>query len=111
MTRYVFLNALPLNALNITKPTKLIITPVKPNVLKQLVPLMENNIINYIRHPATVKLINKLLGLQLQPTSDLYQYREGDVLYIFTLKKPIRGTEISNLTENDIVIYQVEIFG
>jgi len=107
--RYIFLNALPLQALNITKPTKLLVTPVKPSSLKQLIPLMRGKIENYIRHPATVQLINKLFGLDLQPSSQLYSYSSGDVIYVFTLKKPIRGKEIDHVSEDDVVIYRVEI--
>lgn len=107
--RYIFLNALPIQALNITKPTKIIITPVKPNILKQLIPLMKDDIENYIRHPATVQLINKLFNINLKPSSELYSYHEGDVIYVFVLKKIVRGKEVSNITENDLAIYQVEI--
>jgi len=107
MVRYVFLNALPLNALNISKPTKLIITPVKPEVLKQLAPEMQPKA-SYIRHPATVQLLNKLFNLNLSVSSELYKYQQGDVIYVITLKKPVRGAEIENITENDIEIYHVE---
>ena len=111
MTRYVFLNALPLNALGITKPTRIIVTPVKIDTLRQLAPLMRESgsVECYIRHPATVNLLNKLLGLNLQPSNGLYSYQLGDVLYVVTLKKPIRGQEINDITENDIDIYQIEV--
>ena len=105
--RYIFLNALPLNALP-RKPLVLKVTPVKPEVLRQLVPEMKPRI-SYIRHPATVKLLNKLFNLDLQPSSELYQYQKGDILYIVTLKRPVRGAEATNLTENDIEIFQVEV--
>lgn len=107
--RYVFLNALPLNALGITKPTKLTVTPVSPGVLRQLAPEMKPRV-SFIRHPATVRLVNDLLGLGLKPESGLYHYEEGDVLIVITLKRPVRGAEVSNLTENDIEVFQVEVF-
>jgi len=107
--RYVFLNALPLNALQINKPTKLVVTPVESKVLKQLVPEMKPRV-SYIRHPGTIQLLNKLFGLDLKQSSELYRYQKGDVLYIITLKKPIRGQEINSVTEDDLLIYQVEVF-
>jgi len=106
--RYIFLNALPLNALP-RKPLELKITPVKLEVLKQLVPLMKN-IENYIRHQSTITLLNKLLGLQLEPSNKLYSYQEGDIIYVITLNKPTRGIEIKEVCENDITIWQVEVF-
>jgi len=49
---------------------------------------------NYIRHESTVKLLSKLLGIDLKPSSGLYEYRSGDILLIVTLKKPARGQEV-----------------
>jgi len=108
MTRFVFLNALPINVLNITKPTKLVITPVKPEVLRQLADMMRP-VKSYIRHPATVSLLNRLFNLGLETSSELYRYQRGDIIYVVTLKKPVRGAEVTDLTENDIEIYQVEV--
>ena len=106
--RYVFLNGLPLNALP-NRSLVLKVSPIKPEVLKQLADMMEPKI-SYIRHPSTVNLLNRLFNLNLQPSSELYKYQDGDVLFVVTLKKPVRGQEVENLTENDIEIYQVEVF-
>ena len=106
--RYVFLNALPLNALP-RKPLVLKVAPVKPEVLRQLAPEMKPRV-SYIRHPATIELLNKLFNLDLQVSNELYKYQKEDVLYVITLKKPVRGAEVENLTENDVLIYQVEVF-
>ena len=108
MVRYVFLNALPLNSLKIDRPVKLVVTPVNPQVLKQLVPEMKPRV-SYIRHPATVKMLNKLFGLDLDVSSGLYSYQPGDVLYVVTLRRPIRGAEVGNVTVEDVLIYQVEV--
>ncbi len=106
--RYVFLNSIALNMFN--KPFfKLLVTKVKHDVLKQLASMM-NNVECYIRHKATVELLNKEFGLKLEPSSDLYKYREGDVLFIVSLKKPIRGKELDNITLDDIDIWMVEVF-
>ena len=108
MTRYVFLNALPLNALP-RKPLVLKVAPVKPEVLRQLADMMKPRA-SYIRHPATVKLLNKLFNLDLQVSNELYKYQKEDVLYVVTLKRPVRGAEVEDLTENDIEVFQVEVF-
>ena len=108
MTRFVFLNALPLNALP-RKPLVLKVAPVKPEVLRQLADMMKPKA-SYIRHPATIELLNKLFNLNLRVSSELYKYQLGDVIYVITLKKPVRGVEVEDLTENDVLIYQVEVF-
>lgn len=111
MPRYVFLNSLPLSAFSFRKPFRLVITPVRPEVLKSLAPLINRHpVTSYIRHESTIQLLNKLYGLQLTTGSGLYQYTEGDILYVVTLKRPIRGAEVKNLGPEDIQIYQVEVF-
>ena len=105
--RYVFLNSIALNMFQ--KPFfKLLVTKVRHDVLKQLVSMMKD-IECYIRHKATVELLSKELGLNLQPSSDLYKYREGDVLLVVSLKKPIRGKELENISLDDLDIWMVEV--
>ena len=106
--RYVFLNSFPLNAFNITKPTKFYVKPININELREKISKTENKV-SYIRHQATAELLNKLLNTNLNVSSELYQYNKDDVIYVVILKKPIRGAEINNITENDIQIYQVEV--
>jgi len=105
--RYVFLNSLPLNAFD--KPfMQLLVTKVDPNYVKLLIQY-DDNVECYIRHKATVDIINKLLELDLKPSSELYKYRDGDVLIIVSLKKPVRGQEINNITIDDLDIRMVEV--
>ena len=51
-------------------------------------------VINFIRHESTVKLLSSILKKEMPPNSGLYTWREGDVLVIVGLKKPIRGQEV-----------------
>ena len=105
--RYVFLNSLPLNAFD--KPfMQLLVTKVDPNYVKLLIQY-DDNVECYIRHNATVDIINKLLELNLKPSSDLYKYRDGDVLIIVSLKKPVRGQEVQDVTLDDLDIRMVEV--
>ena len=66
-------------------------------------------IINFIRHPSTVKVISEMLGLQLEPANGLYEYEEGDIVVAVTLKKPPRGREVEVKPEDlDVYIITVE---
>jgi|GEM_PF-3600049 len=104
--RYVFLNGLPLNALP-EKPIVLKVTPLTPEQLKEMVPKMKQ-IVSYVRHPATVRLLNGL-GLSLEASSGLYKYEKGDVIIVVSLRRPVRGAEIENVTINDLLIHKVEV--
>ena len=106
--RYVFLNALPLNALRIEGIARLVVTRVDPKVLKQLVPLMKRTV-SFIRHASTVRLLNRVFGLELQPSNGFYEYEDGDVLMVVTLRRPRRGIDVFDLSIDDIEIYMVEV--
>ena len=114
--RLVFLNALPVNAFKSPPlPPKftLHVYNVSIHVLKSVIDDMVKPwnipIINYIRHEATVKYLNSKLGLSLIPNAGLYEYQRGDVLVVITLKKPERGKEVSEISDDDIDIYLVEV--
>lgn len=111
MVRYVFLNSLPLNAFD--KPfLKMLVSKVDPKTLKLLVAnaLSEiDDIKCYIRHPVTVELLNKMLNLSMEPSSELYKYQDGDVLFVVSLKKPIRGQEVNEISIDDLDIRMVEV--
>jgi hypothetical protein len=63
----------------------------------------------YIRHPATLQLINQKLGTNIQPSSELYNYQSADEIYIVTLKQPERGKEKVTVAESDLEIWKVNI--
>jgi len=57
----------------------------------------------YIRHESTVKA----LGIdKLTPSAGLYTAREGDEIWVVTLKKPARGRE-AEVSEEDLEVFQV----
>ncbi len=62
---------------------------------------------NYIRHPATVELLQRLLGLQLPPANNIYVYRSNDIIVMISLATPQRGQEVVAVTEEDVVIYRI----
>jgi hypothetical protein len=99
--RAVLLNALPLNAIPPSVhyfdiACKRATIDAVADIIKQ-----STRVENYIRHESTVKLLSSLLNIDLKPSSELYEYRNGDVLAIITLKKPIRGQEVE-VREDDL---------
>jgi hypothetical protein len=104
--RLVFLNALPLNAISlksfcITVRRIDLSNPTEVSIfLKQ-----SSNMVSFIRHEATIEVLNRLLGLSLKPSSELYQWREGDELVIVTLRKPVRGQEIQDVKLEDLEVF------
>ena len=100
-TRLILLNALPLNAIQSECSTILC----RKIQLSEVVELIMNyDVENYIRHESTVKLLAKLSGKDLKPSSELYKHEDRDILVIITLKRPIRGQEVE-VTEEDLEAY------
>ena len=67
-------------------------------------------VINFVRHEATVKLLSSALGRDLSPNPGLYQWREGDVLVVIGLRKPVRGQEVEVKPDDlDIALCRVEV--
>jgi len=104
--RIVLLNALPLNAFSEPAFDLSVVRVTPQSFIEEIKNGMEKGVevINYIRHPATVSLLNTH-GLNLVPSSGLYTYRNGDVLFIVTVKAPVRGTEMQvSLSDLDCFI-------
>jgi hypothetical protein len=105
--RLVLLNALPLNAFTGTRFT---ITVERVDIETLRTAVREAETVEcYIRHNATVSMLSTVLGKQLQPSSSLYRYNDGDILYVITLKTPQRGQELTNITQDDIEIFKVAV--
>jgi len=109
--RVVLLNALPLNAIEGEVFT---INCVKFNdvsVLKELAEKLKGKtILSYVRHESTVKLISRLIGVELKPTAELYKHKGGDAMIIATLKTPARGAEVE-VKEGDVELYVCVAWG
>jgi len=103
--RAVLLNALPLNALP-SRPLHLLIEPVPAGQLRLWIKLFDE-VVSYIRHPATVELLKQLLGIDIRPSAELYQWRQGDVMFVVTLKRPARGQEAAQVSLEDLDIRKV----
>lgn len=107
--RVVLLNALPLNIFK-DESFKLMVARVDPESMKREIESAKKQgiqVLSYIRHPSTVRVVAELLGLELQPSSGLYSYVDGDRIYVVTLKKPVRGQEVEVKIE-DLDIFVVE---
>ncbi len=116
-SRLVFLNSLPLNAVNLSlffvevrridasKPMGIELLRYTINKAKSV----NAEIISFIRHESTLNLINQLFNLQLTANQGLYQWRKGDEIIVVSLKKPVRGQETQVTSLEDLEIYYVYI--
>jgi hypothetical protein len=97
--RVVLLNALPLNSIKYTYFN----IYCRRTSLQSIVDIIKHSLKleNYIRHESTVRFLSKTLNLEIKPSSEIYEYRDGDILTIITLKKPIRGQEVE-VKEEDL---------
>jgi len=69
-------------------------------------------VMNYVRHESTVKLLSSILNRDLTPNAGLYTWREGDVLVVVGLRKPIRGQEVEVRADDlDLVLCKIEVIG
>jgi Domain of unknown function (DUF1874). len=78
--------------------------------LQELVELARDaEVVNYVRHESTVRLLSQVLNRELVPNTGLYQWREGDELVIIGLRRPVRGQEVEVRPE-DLDIVHCRIF-
>jgi hypothetical protein len=106
MGRVILLNALPITAFQ--TPVTLRIEEITPMRLQQII--SQHEIVNYIRHESTVRLLNQLLGVNLQPGGGLYRYEAGDQLIVVVLRSPQRGQQdVAVSAPEDIAIYRVDV--
>ena len=106
------MNALPLNALP-RQPLQLVVEPITNIAIaaKWLSHMVEQGyeIVHYIRHQATIELLRSFgAPLAPQPNAGLYQYADGDVLVIVTLRQPQRGAEVQVRPE-DLEVWEVRV--
>jgi hypothetical protein len=100
----IFLNAFPINAF---MGKNAVLRVMYCGALKDIEDTMKtvinnNNVINFISHESTAK------ALGLSPNKALYSYREGDVIIIVTLNKPLRNVVDMQVTVNDLDVYLVK---
>jgi len=100
----IFLNAFPINAF---MGKNAVLRVMYCGALKDIYDLLKtvinnNNVINFISHESTAK------ALGLSPNKALYSYREGDIIIIVTLNKPLRNMTDMQVTINDLDVYLVK---
>ena len=102
--RVVILNAMPLNALP-RKHIRLEAIPVAPKEFVEWTKMMVERgrrVVHFIRHVSTIQALrNAGVPISETPETGLYQYQEGDVLAIVTLKNPVRGQQEQNIASLD----------
>jgi hypothetical protein len=100
----IFLNAFPINAF---MGKNAVLRVMYCGGLKDIQDTIKtvinnNNVINFISHESTAK------ALGLNPNKALYSYREGDVIIIVTLNKPLRNVVDMQVTADDLDVYLVK---
>jgi len=111
MNRVVFLNALPLNAIEANSFT-ITIHKTPPAIMKKWILFFKMHNFKFecfIRHKSTVELLNREFELNLEPSSETYRYENNDKLIIVTLKSPQRGREVEVKDINDLDFYYATI--
>jgi hypothetical protein len=101
----VLLNAFSLSMLN--NPTRALVEfrRLSPEELRQIV--QNARVESYIRHNATVQVLNELLQVQITPNNGIYSYNNERIIVV-ALGAPQRGQEV-NVRLQDLVIYEVVI--
>ena len=117
MVTVVLLNSLPLNALDWFSNTvyTIIVRKFSTRELREYIKFLKKEGLSvtikcYIRHKATVELLKKILGVDIEVSSELYEYpgmHSDHIIFVITLKRPVRGQEVDNITESDIDIFKV----
>jgi len=99
----IILNALPVNAFAGKNATiRVMHCSNLDKIIDSVKAVINNNAaINYISHDSTAK------ALGLTPNKGLYAYKDGDVLLIFTLNKPLRNAPDVQVTTSDLDVYLV----
>jgi hypothetical protein len=110
--RMVLLNALPLNSL----PRRRVRLDIEPIQIAHLADWMQRKLLegytveHYIRHASTIQVLRRDLGIMLsEANAGLYEFRQGDVLVVISLKTPQRGQEVQQLGIQDLEAWVVVV--
>ena len=70
--------------------------------------LLRGEVVSYIRHAATVQVIQELVNRQIQPNNGIYVYEPNDTIIMVVLTTPQRGQEVVPRLE-DLSFFLVEV--
>jgi len=111
--RVAFLNALPLNSLPKAHLQLDVLPVVNIYELAQWVQrrLQEGfQLIHYIRHVATIQALRSAgIPLSEAPNAGLYTYQPGDIIVVVSLKNPVRGQEVLQVSPQDLEAWIVAV--
>ena len=111
--RVAFLNALPLNSLP-KAHLQLDVLPV--GSIHELALWVQRRVaegyelVHYIRHSATITAL-RTAGIPLSeaPNAGLYTYQPGDIIVVVSLKNPVRGQEVLQVSPQDLEAWIVAV--
>ena len=91
------------------EPITIKIEPINHEQLNQIA--SEAEVINYIRHPATVQLLQKLLPNMKQASSPEYKINPSDIIVMVSLSQraPASGAEVNVNSFDQLVIYLITV--
>ena len=101
MARLVILNGLPLSAFPFDSCELRVVRLESVEALRDVARGFRE-VVSYVRHPSTVKLLSAILGVGLEPNAGLYTYQPGDVLAVVVLTRTVRGPEVTDLRPEDL---------
>ena len=103
-TKLVLLNALPISAF--PDEVTLRIRRISFEELEKIAATA--TVESYIRHPATLQIVGRYVP-NITSSAALYTWKPGDVIVTVTLRSPVRGAEVSNISIEDLDLRIVEV--
>ena len=102
--KIIFLNAL------VTSSKIPLVLRTKPITLEEVRNITkERQIVSFIGHEATAKLLSQLLSVEVPASRQMYEPKPGDVAVVTRLKKRLEKPEdVKNITVNDVEFILVE---
>ena len=111
--RVVLLNALPLNSL---PKAHLQLDVLPAGSIHELALWVQRRLqegfqlIHYIRHVATIQALRSAgISLSETPNAGLYAYQPNDIIVVVSLKNPVRGQEVSQVSPQDLEAWIVTV--
>ncbi len=105
--RAIITNAFALSMLNNPRRAVVEFQRITIEEVRQI--LSSSNVIHFVRHPATLQLIEQLAGRSLPSGGNTYLYQRGDVVVMAVLSVPQRGQEVAAVRPEDIVFYRITV--
>jgi len=106
--RCVLLNALPLNSFpDEFEEFSIVVRKISIDYMKRYLETYCHEVVSFIRHEATVKVLSEVLETEIKQSSELYRYHSLDSIFVVTLRNPVRGQEKKDIKAEDLYIFRI----